>query len=317
MTKAVLLCAIISLCSTAWAFYVPTAEDYAHSLESRFLAGESADSIRSSFETNGVFSFYEIMPYCYEFTADTNNLSNSLQDFRRKEAFIVALLPNPLPEVSSATYEQTAGRFEAEMRKLGTALQNKRQEEPDNPMWRVYLRGGTGMWSGPVEPALLLMPSNLHTKNERDFVSRYIGAKFYAYSYREILSLSNYEVTREGLYAELSTNTQCRADEMFRYVLTDKADFPTNNAAIAEKQMWRNNFVLEIIGKSCNLHADEANRALDTAYTNALASVIAAYAATAPEGLDMTQEEKAEWIGRLQSEADRYRLEVSPFRPGH
>ena len=44
---------------------VPTAEQYAHVLENRFLNGESAESIRVSFETNGIFTAYDVLPYCY------------------------------------------------------------------------------------------------------------------------------------------------------------------------------------------------------------------------------------------------------------
>ena len=101
---------------------------------------------------------------------------------------------------------------------------------------------------------------------------------------------------------------------MFKYCLTEKSDFATNNIAIAEKQIWRNNFVLDIVGHSCNLHTNETNRALNTAYTNRLAILRAYYDAIPEPHLGMTGAELDEWRARLGNTIDAYTGGISPFR---
>ena len=136
----------------------------------------------------------------------------------------------------------------------------------------------------------------------------------YAFDY--ILHVDSYaEVfSHDDLCAELSTNTQFNADAMFKYCLTEKSIFATNNIAIAEKQVWRNNYVLEIVTHSCNLHTNEANRALDTAYTNRLAILRAHYEAIQEPHLGMTGAELDEWRARLGNTIDAYVESISPFR---
>lgn len=134
--------------------------------------------------------------------------------------------------------------------------------------------------------------------------------------YDYVLNLDNYTdvFSRTDLYAELSTNKQYNADAMFKYCLTEKSDFATNNIAIAEKQVWRNNFVLEIVRHSCNLHTNEANCVLDTAYTNRLALIRAHYDAMPGPHLGMTGTELEEWRTRLRNTIRAYTDEISPFR---
>ena len=98
-----------------------------------------------------------------------------------------------------------------------------------------------------------------------------------------------------------------------RYCLAEKSDFATNNIAIAEKQIWRNNFVLEIVGHSCNLHTNAANEALDATYMDKLAATRAHYDAIPEPHLGMVGSELDEWRARLAATIHAYTNGISPF----
>ncbi len=111
---------------------VPTAEEYDHALEARFFAGESAASISSSFETNLLFTVNEILPYCYGFTADTNNLEQTIERYKEKLRFIDSLLPKYwfLTHMSSNTWQATVGHLEREEAVIQGAVLGRFEENP-------------------------------------------------------------------------------------------------------------------------------------------------------------------------------------------
>ena len=297
---------------------VPTAEEYAHSLEARFLNGESITSIKASFDTNALYSIYEILPYCYDYSVDTNDLDESVARYKMKEVFLDYITrPGPL-FISSNLMSSTGNKLWRDEQLLMRQIRLKCREEPDNAHWKEVYPKATSPYSRLFRPPST--ESHRIVKSAKDFV-RFVaitGATSFlyaaAYAHMEILNLENYPISRAELYAELSTNVQYNADAMFKYCLTEKSDFATNNIAIAEKQIWRNNFVLEIVTHSCNLHTNEANRALDTAYTNRLAILRAHYEAIPEPHLGMTGVELAEWRTRLGNSIDAYINGISPFR---
>ena len=100
------ICVLFVLCGiTVFGEAVPTAEEYAHSLEAQFSNGVSAASIRAIFETNGLYTIYEILPYCYDYAVETNDLEGSVSRYQEKIAFIEAIMPRGLIEVSSNVIE--------------------------------------------------------------------------------------------------------------------------------------------------------------------------------------------------------------------
>ena len=312
------ICVLFLLCGiTALGGVVPTAEEYAHSLEEQFTNGVSAASIRSNFETNGLYTIYEILPYCYDYTVETNDLEGSVSRYQEKMAFIEAILPRGLVEVSSNVIEKTSVRLNKEYWKLIRSIRARYEANPtpeNRAYWEgIYPRAFVFLYSGPAEKAFTVHDTRMHTKTIQDFFQRTMSYKP-RNSYSNMLNFDNYPITRPELYAELSTNAQYNADAMFKYCLTEKSDFATNNIAIAEKQIWRNNFVLEIVKHSCNLHTNEANRALNTAYTNRLAVIRAHYDAIPEPHLGMSVAELNEWRTRLGNTVDTYINGISPFR---
>ena len=169
-------------------------------------------------------------------------------------------------------------------------------------------------YNAPADSAFTLHETEVRIKNIYDYFSRTMSY-MPQNSYGQILNLDNYTniFTRAELYAELSTNRQYNADAMFQYCLAERADFATNNIAIAEKQIWRNNFVLEIVRHSCNLHTNAANRALDATYTDKLAAIRAHYDAIPEPHLGMAGAELDEWRDRLAATIAAYTNGVSPF----
>ena len=305
-------CYVIMVCAA-----VPTAEEYAHALEAQFTNGASAASIRARFETNELYSIYEILPFCYDYAVDTNDLEESVSRYQAKIAFIEAIMPKGLIEVSSNVIERTSVQLNKEYWKLRRSIRERYEENP-TPENRAYWEGVYPMafaflYSGPAEKAFTIHDARAYTKNVRDY---FHGTMSYRprNSYGNILNFDSYPITREELYAELSTNAQYNADAMFKYCLTEKSDFATNNIAIAEKQIWRNNFVLDIVRHSCNLHTNETNRALNIAYTNRLAILRAYYDAIPEPHLGMTGAELDEWRARLGNTIDAYTNGISPFR---
>lgn len=289
------------------------AAQYATILEGRFLAGEAAASIRSSFETNKLFSLYEILPYCYEFTADTNNLISSVEAYERKLLFLKALWQPNQVYLSSNVIEKTIAKLLNERTKMYVAAK------------RIY-NGGTGQTNqlevaerimqltlGFQNPLLMMMPTQRFVQRPHDYVAKVMGRRI-PFAFTEILNLGNYDIHRSDLYAELSTNASFNADAMFRYCLTDRADFPTNDIAIAEKEIWRNNFVLEIVTHSCNLHTNEANRAHDAAYTNLLATLLSHYESLSADATDIFGTNRVEWLQQLGATIDAYTQGISPFK---
>ena len=155
----------------------------------------------------------------------------------------------------------------------------------------------------------------MRTKDANDLLKRINGFRP-THIFQYLLNLDNYTniFSRAELYAELSTNTQYNADAMFKCCLAEKSVFDTNNIAIAEKQIWRNNFVIEITTRSCNLLTNAANRALNDAYTNRLAMIRAHYDAIPEPHLGMSGAELDEWRNRLGNTIDAYTGNISPFR---
>ncbi len=287
---------------------------YVDYLENRFSNGESSSSIRARFETNELYTFYEVLPYCYSFSVDTNNLPQSVQRFKTKIAFLESVRPHGPVFVSSNTLSVTSDHLLREEHLLISAINERFAASNFDSYWNNLYPPATQMWSAPASSAFALTLSQRLASNEREFAEHILRSHRREFSYNEILNIDNYPVTRFGLYAELSTNTQYNADAMFKYCLTEKSDFATNNIAIAEKQVWRNNFVLEIVRHSCNLHTNEANRVLDTAYTNRLAILRAHYEAIQEPHLGMTGAELDEWCARLGNTIDAYINGISPFR---
>ncbi len=306
------LCRITALCAS-----IPTAEEYAHSLEAQFTNGVSAASIRANFETNGLYTIYEILPYCYDYAVETNDLEGSVSRYQKKIEFMEAIMPRGLIEVSSNVIERTSLRLNNEYRKLTRSVRERYEANPtpeNRAYWEgIYPRAFAFLYSGPAEKAFTVYDTRMHTKTIQDFFQRTMSYRP-RNSYGNILNFDSYPITREELYAELSTNAQYNADAMFKYCLTEKSDFATNNIAIAEKQIWRNNFVLDIVRHSCNLHTNETNRALNIAYTNRLAILRAYYEAIPEPHLGMIGAELDEWRTRLGNIIDAYTNGISPFR---
>ncbi len=298
---------------------VPTAEEYAHSLEMRFTNGESAASIRMSFETNELYAIYDILPYCYDYAVDTNDLEGAVSRYQAKLAFIKAIMPEEYFEVSSSVIAQTAVRLNMEHAKLRRCIRMRYEDNPtpeNYAYWKgVYPRAFVLMYSGPAEVAIALHEARVFTKDLESFFRRFMFHKP-CNSFRHVLNLDSYSdvFSRADLYAELATNIQYNADDMFKYCLTENSDFATNNIAIAEKQIWRNNFVLEIVTHSCNLHTNEKNRAFNAAYTNKLADVLALYDAIPEPHLGMAGEELRGWKNRLRNTIHAYVDAINPFR---
>ncbi len=299
---------------------VPTAEEYAHSLEMRFTNGESATSIRASFETNGLFTIHEIIPYCFDYTLDTNDLESSAVRYGTKIRFLDALLGRDFIEVSSNVFDQTTARLWDTSKRLALCIRMKYEENPttaEYEHWRSLapdLFPNTGRYGFVRERAFLIRETRMHAKDAHGFVQRISGYWMPCHQYSPLLNVEDQVFPRADLYAELSTNTQFNANAMFKYCLTDKGDFETNNIAIAEKQVWRNDFVLEIVARSCNLSTNAANRAHDADYTNRLAVLRAHYDALPAPRLGMSEAELAEWRSRLGGTIDAYIRDISPFR---
>ncbi len=298
---------------------VPTAEEYAHALETQFTNGMSSASIRASFETNGLYTIYDILPYCYDYAVNTNDLEGSVSRYKAKLAFIDTIMPEAYLEFSSNTIAQTVIRLSVEHGKLVRSIRKQYEENktPENlAHWRqIYPQAVLGAYSGRAERAMTLREARVFTKSLSTFFRNFMLLRpCYAFDY--ILHVDSYaEVfSRDDLCAELSTNTQFNADAMFKYCQTGKSDFATNNIAIAEKQIWRNNFVLDIVRHSCNLHTNETNRALNTVYTNRLAILRAYYEAIPEPHLGMIGAELDEWRTRLGNTIDAYTNGISPFR---
>ena len=307
---------IVCFCTLSWSLSSIadlTAEAFVNLLETRFTNGESAASIHASFATNGLYSFQEIMPICYSYTADTNNIPESIERYRRKIGFLEALRPKGPVIVSSNLLDRTRNRLWREEEILIQAIGERVAANPDDDYWMNLYPKATQMWSGPESIVFALNLSERFVKNELDFVVNVMNNRLVRFAFDEILNLGNYPITRPELYAELSTNRQYNADAMFRYCLTERADFATNNIAIAEKQIWRNNFVLEIVRHSCNLHTNAANRALDATYTDKLAAIRAHYDAIPEPHLGMAGAELDEWRNRLAATIAAYTNGVSPF----
>ena len=314
-------CFLLSLCGlSAVGAAIPTAEEYAHSLEMRFTNGESAASIRISFETNELFTIHEIMPYCYDYTLDTNDLEDSIARYRVKIKFLDAILAKDFVEVSSNVFYQTSARLWYASKQLASCIRAKYNENPSPGAyehWRALspdLFPNTGRHGLVVDRAFHIRYTEMRTKDVKGFVLR-TSNLWPVHMFQTFLNLDSYTniFTRADLYSELSTNAQYNADAMFKYCLTEKSNFATNNIAIAEKQIWRNNFVLEIVKHSCNLHTNAANRALDTTYTNRLAILRAHYDAIPEPHLGMTGAELDEWRTRLGNTIDAYTNEITPF----
>ena len=307
---------------SAIASAIPTAEEYANSLEMRFANGEAAASIRSSFETNELFTIHEIIPYCYDYTLNTNDLEVAIARYRAKIKFLDAILADDFVEVSSNVFYQTNARLWRTSKQLASCIRKKYNENPTAEAYEYWhalapdLFPNTGRHGLIADKAFYLRYAEMRTKDARGFAQRAASLYQPTHIFQYLLNLDIYTniFSRAELYAELSTNTQYNADAMFKYCLTDKSDFATNNIAIAEKQIWRNNFVLEITTHSCNLHTNAANRALNDAYTNRLAIIRAHYDAIPEPHLGMSGAELDEWRNRLGNTIDAYTGNISPFR---
>ncbi len=299
---------------------VPTAEEYAHSLELRFTNGESAASIRASFATNGIFSFCEIMPYCYDYCIDTNDLAGSVSRYKAKHEFIGSLLPDGPIEVSSNIYAITVNRLKREEMRLSECIYDFYSQTPSPDCYAywnsIWPKAFSGLRSGPPAKGFRIAVTHVLTKDMNTFFRRImLPQPRGVYDY--VLNLDNYTdvFSRADLYAELSSNKQYNADAMFKYCLTEKSDFATNNIAIAEKQIWRNNFVLDIVTHSCNLHTNDKNRAYNAAYTNKLTEILAHYETISEPHLGMAGVELNEWRTRLRDSIRAYVESINPFRP--
>ena len=318
--RTVMLATIISLLRIAITYAaVPSAEEYANALKIRFVNGESSSSIRSSFETNELYDIYEILPYCYDYSVDTNDVEGSVSRYKTQHEFIGSLLPHGPIEVSSNVYALTVEHLRDEEQRLVASI---RREYDDNPSpqsheyWQnLYPKAFSFLHSGPPEKGFYPWEARLRTKNAHDLIKRMNSFRS-VHMFQTFLNLDSYTniFSRAELYAALSTNALYNADAMFKYCLTEKSDFATNNIAIAEKQIWRNNFVLEIVRHSCNLHTNETNRALNTAYTNRLAILRAYYEAIPEPHLGMIGAELDEWRARLGNTIDAYTNGISPFK---
>lgn len=300
---------------------VPTAQEYALALEARFVAGESAESISKAVETNLLFTVNEILPYCYDFVADTNNLEQTIERYKEKLRFIDSLLPKYwfMIHMTSNTWETTVGQLEREEAVIQRAILDRFNENPTTESYYYWKSRFPQSIIGPysilgnrgecIKQAIECMNSpGAYLRDTSRFPHRF--------GFDRLLNLDSYAdvFSRIDLFAELSTNAQFNADAMFKYCLTEKSDFATNNIAIAEKQIWRNNFVLDIVRHSCNLHTNETNRALNIAYTNRLAILRAYYDAIPEPHLGMTGAELDEWRARLGNTIDAYTNGISPFR---
>ena len=319
ITRIIASCVCSLLFATIARAVVPTAEEYAHSLESSFTNGVSAGSVRESFVTNGIYTIYDVLPFCYDFTVDTNDLEGSVSRYKAKLAFIETIMPQGYFEFPSNIIERTSKKLS---REHGKMVRSIRARIADNPTpeakehWSlIYPRAVSGAHSGRADIALALRDTRLFTRTLDSFITRFMFIRP-QYSFNYVLNIDIYTniFSRAELYAELSTNTQYNADAMFKYCLTEKSVFATNNIAIAEKQIWRNNFVLEITTHSCNLHTNAANRALNDAYTNRLAMIRAHYDAIPEPHLGMSGAELDEWRNRLGNTIDAYTGNISPFR---
>lgn len=319
MKRIVLIIATIRLgCVLASGHIVPTAAEYVQELEGRFLTGAAVEEIRNSFETNRLFAIYEILPYCYEFSVDTNNIESTIGRYLRKLEFIESLLTqySSLVHLSSNIWESSVGQLENQEMMMQREILRRYEENPTDAAfnyWKgLYPRAIIGHYSGPVSRALIIRPTPPYLQSSIGYVGS-INRLSKTHSFNRFLNLGNYDISRADLYAELSTNATFNADAMFRYCLTERADFPTNSIAIAEKEIWRNNFVLEIVAHSCNLHTNDANRALDAAYTNQLATLRGYYEALPADATDIFGTNRVEWLQQLGSTIDAYTQGISPF----
>lgn len=289
---------------------------YVDTLEARFLNGESPDSIRESFATNGLYSFYELLPYCYAFPISTNDIAVRVERYKSKLAFLESIRPRDPIFVSSNMLALTRDALVHEEDSLIRFIIEQYVSSNYDTYWIDIYPKATQMWSAPVSGAFALTHARKVAKNGQEYAEKVLGSHNKRFSYAEMLNIDNYcdAFSRDELYSELSTNSQFNADAMFKYCVTEKSDFETNNIAIAEKQIWRNNFVLEIVTRSCNLHTNEKNRAYNDAYTNRLVQIRAHYDAIPEPHLGMTGTELEEWRTRLRNTIRAYTDEISPFQ---
>lgn len=296
-----------------------TAEEYARILETRFEAGESPESIAKSFETNRLFDTYELLPFCYDFSVDTTNLEHTINRYQEKLQFIDSLLTpySTLIHLPSNIWKSSVGQLLEKETIIQHEILRRYEESPTTEnliYWKsLYPQAMIGHYSGPVNRSLCISPAAFPLRHSKGFVDS-INQLSCTHRYERVLHFDNCDVPRSELYAELSTNTKFKADSIFQYCLTERADFPTNDIEVAEKEVWRNNFVLEIVTRSCNFHTNEANRALDTAYTNRLSALRRHYEELPAEATEIFGTNRVEWLQKLGGTIDEYILETRPFR---
>lgn len=293
---------------------VPTAEQYAHVLENRFLNGESAESIRVSFETNGIFTAYDVLPYCYMFEPDTNNLDAAINAFEKKVSFLRCVYSRNHRFMSQDFFDEVLRPFEGKIASIRSwafryACLHDGDPSATNLNTRMYLaeldyvRNVDGFINAKekIGTPRKYVESFLH--NNTAFEGRS----------HELANFAAYGIPLEDIFAELSTNRNVKANENFRHAMYQEISFPSNNILAAERIIRRKNNVLRLIASSCMLKTNWANRALSATYCSNLTNVYNNYVAASPQSLGLTPEEKEEWLENLREAIEIY-TKSSPFR---
>lgn len=293
---------------------IQTAEEYAHSLEERFLEGEPAVSIRECFMTNGAFTAYDILPYCYMFEPDTNDLEVAISAFEKKVAFLQCIYSRDYRFMPQAFFTNVLYPFEGKLADLR------------HRTFR-YARINVGSLLATNLNARLSLAEYAYIRNVDGFInaSEKLGhPRKYVDSFlhnntsfdgrsRELANFAAYGIPFEELVAELSTNRSVRANENFRHAISQGSGFSTNNILSAVCNIRRKNNALKIIVQSCMLKTNETNRALSTMYSSTLTNVYDHYEAAPPSALGLSQEEKEEWLGNLREAIEIY-TSSTPFK---
>lgn len=292
---------------------VLTAEEYAHSLEARFLAGESSESIRRSFETNGIFTVYDVLPYCYRFEPNTNDFEAALAIFEAKTAFLKCVYSHVHRFMPQAFFDNVLAPFESKFSNLQSEIYKYiALHEEEAQALGTRLRLAKLLY---VRNVSSFLNAGKMIGNPHVYVSYFLDDSVKNNHY-ELANFQAYGFPFEALVAELSTNTTAKANENFRYVITKDVGFATNNILSAERNIRRKNNVLKIITQSCMLNTNEPNRSLNATYCSTLTNLYAHYEGFSPESLNLTVDDKTNLMHQLKEAIEIYTID-NPFRHGN
>ncbi len=296
---------------------VSTPEEYAHLLEARFHAGESAASIRTSFMTNGIFTAYDILPYCYIFDPDTNDLAAAVSCFEKKVEFLQSVYSRDHRFMPQNFFDEVLGPFESKISDLRRVVFR-------------YARINTGIPIATNLSTRLSLAEYAYIRNANGFINareRFGHPRKYVDCFlhnntafkgreRELANYQAYGIAFDDLVAELSTNRTVKANENFRHAITEDVSFATDNLLAAERNIRRKNNVLKIITLSCMFKTNELNRSLSYTYCSSLTNLYAQYEDRSPESLNLTIEDKTNLMRQLREAIEIYTID-NPFIQGN